>query len=144
MIAYKTFNTHYQRPSTLNFILALYIRRILHVAVERKFKQVALLQSIKLQSSCDKSPNSTFSAKMILLVLPLLFSQLIGLFANWLPTLYLLLWPVLIQTDVTRDNLIIHALVLIIFILTCDVIRQTMHKLVSFISISDKMTSTPT
>lgn len=66
---------------------------------------------------------------MLLFLLSLLFNPF-GLIANWLPALYLAVWPIIIQT-LGREALITHAIVLILFILTCDISRQVMLKLVS-------------
>lgn len=66
---------------------------------------------------------------MLLFLLPLIFSPF-GLAVSWLPTLYLALWPLIIQT-LGRDTLVTHSLVLILFILTCDIVRQTMLRYVS-------------
>lgn len=71
---------------------------------------------------------------MLLFLLPLIFSPF-NIFASWLPTLYLAVWPILIKTA-GRDTLVSHALVLILFILTCDITRQTMLKIIGFDLIS--------
>lgn len=67
---------------------------------------------------------------MLLLLLPLLFNP-VGQLIKWLPAAYLAIWPIIIQT-LGRETLITHALVLILFILTCDISRQLMFRLVSF------------
>jgi len=66
---------------------------------------------------------------MLFFLLPLLFNPL-SFTINWLPSLYLSIWPIIIQT-LGRESLVNHALVLTLFILTCDITRQTMLKLVS-------------
>lgn len=66
---------------------------------------------------------------MLLFLLPLILNPF-GLAVSWLPTLYLALWPLIIQT-LGRDALVTHSLVLIMFILTCDIVRQTMFRYVS-------------
>lgn len=70
----------------------------------------------------------------MLFLLPLLFNPF-GLIVNWLPAIYLAAWPIIIQT-MGRETLVTHALVLILFILTCDISRQTMLNLIGFDLIS--------
>ena len=72
---------------------------------------------------------------MLLLLLPVLFNPLSFLIVRWLPALYLAAWPIIIQT-LGREALLLHAVVLIIFILTCDITRGAMIKLVGFDLIS--------
>lgn len=71
---------------------------------------------------------------MLIFLLPFLFSPF-NILASWIPTLYLAVWPILIKTA-GRDTLISHALVLILFILTCDITRQTMIRIIGFDLIS--------
>lgn len=54
---------------------------------------------------------------------------------RWLPALYLAAWPIIIQT-LGREALLTHAVLLILFILTCDITRETMLKLIGFDLIS--------
>lgn len=67
---------------------------------------------------------------MLLFLLPLLFNPF-SMIVNWLPGLYLAAWPIIIQT-LGRETLVTHALVLILFILTCDITRQMMLKTIGF------------
>lgn len=72
---------------------------------------------------------------MIFLLLPLIFNPLSFFIVRWLPALYLAAWPIIIQT-LGREALLLHAIVLILFILTCDITRQIMLKLIGFDLIS--------
>lgn len=72
---------------------------------------------------------------MILFTLPLIFNPISFLLVRWLPALYLALWPIIIQT-LGRDALLMHAVVLILFMLTCDITRTIMLRLIGFDLIS--------
>lgn len=71
---------------------------------------------------------------MLFFLLPILFNPF-GIVVNWLPALYLAIWPIIVQT-LGRETLLTHAIVLILFILTCDMSRQFMLKLIGFDLIS--------
>lgn len=71
---------------------------------------------------------------MIFLLLPFIFNPF-SFAIRWLPALYLAAWPIIIQT-LGRDALITHAIVLILFILVCDITRETMLKLIGIDLIS--------
>lgn len=71
---------------------------------------------------------------MLLFLLSLIFNPL-GLVLRWLPALYLAAWPIIIQT-LGRDALILQAILLVLFILTCDITRELSLKLVGFDLIS--------
>lgn len=81
------------------------------------------------QSEASRIKLIMFPYLILALLNPFIFSPL-SLFVKWLPALYLAAWPVIIQT-LGREALITHALVVILFIITCDIARQTTMKLVS-------------
>lgn len=71
---------------------------------------------------------------MLFLILPLLLNPF-GVIIRWLPALYLAAWPIIIQT-LGRDALILQAILLIMFILACDITREMMLRLIGFDLIS--------
>lgn len=71
---------------------------------------------------------------MLFFLLSILFNPF-GVAVSWLPALYLAIWPIIIQT-LGRETLITNAIVLILFILTCDTSRQFMLNLIGFDLIS--------
>lgn len=71
---------------------------------------------------------------MILFLLPLLLNPF-SILLNSVPTIYFALWPVILHT-LGRDALLQHALVSILFILCCDITRQSALKFVGMDLIS--------
>lgn len=67
---------------------------------------------------------------MLFLLLTLLINPF-SFIVRWLPALYLAAWPIIIQT-LGQDALLLHAVILILFILTCDITRQLMLHLIGF------------
>jgi len=65
----------------------------------------------------------------------MIFNPISYLIIRWLPALYLATWPIIVQT-LGREALILHAIVLILFIMTCDITRQLMLRLIGFDLIS--------
>lgn len=65
---------------------------------------------------------------MLFLLLPFLFNPF-GIILRWLPALYLAAWPIIIQT-LGRDALMLQAIMLILFIVTCDMTREITLKLI--------------
>lgn len=71
---------------------------------------------------------------MLLFLLPLIFNPF-SFIVRWLPALYLAAWPIIIQT-LGQDALVLHAILLVVFILTCDITREFMLKLIGIDLIS--------
>jgi hypothetical protein len=71
---------------------------------------------------------------MFFFLLTLIFNPF-GIMIRWLPALYLAAWPIIIQT-LGQDALLLHAVLLIIFILTCDITREFTLRLIGFDLIS--------
>lgn len=67
---------------------------------------------------------------MLALLLPLLFNPL-SLFVNWFSLLYLISWPVIVQTF-GSETLLTHALISILYIVVTDLSRQFMLKTLGF------------
>lgn len=67
---------------------------------------------------------------MLFFLLPFLFNPF-NLISRWLPVIYLASWPIIVQT-LGQETLIAHTVLLIAFILTCDITKKLMLNLVKY------------